>query len=32
MEEDLMEHLGIEIDPNRNNLFDENGIRRLKES
>ena len=27
-----MEHLGIEIDPNRNNLFDENGIRRLKES
>ena len=27
-----MEYLGIEMDPNRNLLFDENGIRRLKES
>lgn len=27
-----MEHMGITIDPNRDNLFDENGIRRLKES
>ncbi len=27
-----MEYLGIEMDPNRNLLFDENGIKRLKES
>ena len=27
-----MEYMGIKIDPNRDGLFDENGIRRLKES
>ena len=27
-----MEYLGIEIDPNRDQLFDPSGIKRLKES